>query len=228
MVSTITEEGELSEFLCSTDFSFMNKPSGANVSDPTLGTSNRGRHAWRSSLAAVLAELPSIIVSYPLHCMATVNQLEKNPQRRISLGHLSTKKFKAYLDYNGLLFMIFCTQVSKAIYWSVYYSCLYNVFFSGGAVGLGNSTPTWPISLGFLGRALLSAGSALQASTVAGIVSVFLTNPLWVMFTQLQVHGNIRVATFRSLFRGLGFNLLLVSFPTITQFVFVFVVGSYR
>ncbi len=163
--------------------------------------------------------------------MATVNQLENNPHRRIGLSHLSTKTFKSNFDYSGLVFMIFCTQVSKAVYWSLYYYCLHNVFPSSGTgagAGTGTGPPAAPVSLGFLGRALHSAGSALQASTVAGVVSVFLTNPLWVMFTNLQVYGNLRVPSFHSLFRGLGFNIVLVSFPTITQFVFVFVVGSYR
>ena len=222
--------------------SFFCRQSTSATSTSSQSRNTRLLLVWKNSLSAVLAELPSIILSYPFSRMSTLNQLERDPQRRISwMASLDRKSYQTHLNYTGLLMMIFVTQISKMLYWCVYYFLFYYVFTGGSttilknntSIATGNLLPSTSTSTSSSYYFLYKLLSALQASTIAGIISVVITNPLWVVCTNLQVDREglglqgLGLTT-RHLFRGLGFNILLVSYPTITQVSFVFLVDTYR
>ena len=175
---------------------------------------------WKNSLSAVLAELPSIILSYPFSRMSTLNQLERDPKRRISVASLDRKSYQSHLNYTGLLMMIFVTQLSKMLYWGIYYFLFFYVFTTSStstSTTTGNITPASSSSSSsyfFLYKLL----SALQASTIAGLISVVITNPLWVVCTNLQVDTQglglqgLGLSA-RHLFRGLGDTPHTVTYP---------------
>ena len=202
------------------------------VVNTTTSTSSPSRNTrlllvWKNSWSAVLAELPSIILSYPFSRMSTLNQLERDPQRRISwVASLDRQSYRSHLNYTGLFMMIFVTQISKILYWGVYYFLFYYVFTSTTTIMNNSSTSGTPRNIIVSSASSSSSSyfflykllSALQASTIAGVISVVITNPLWVVCTNMQVDTQglgwqgLGLST-RHLFRGLGDEILYWNHP---------------
>ena len=152
---------------------------------------------WLKFISALFAEIPSMIISYPLSRMCTMNQINFNG-KDIGFG----------AQYRGMFYMLLANQLSKIFYWSIYYPCFHFIEVSNSS-------------------SLMIGLSAFSASIIAGMLSVIITNPIWVLMTNFQVYGKLEMPQNSSqLFNGLGMSILLVSFPSIRQFVYEFLVNQ--
>jgi hypothetical protein len=95
--------------------------------------------------------------------------------------------------------MLVTLQISKALYWFCYYFVLRDM------------------QDGQHFNALMIAATSFGASTVAGVFSTVLTNPLWVAVTHFQVSLRFRSLAEISPCSGVAMNVLLVCFPSLRQ-----------
>jgi len=146
-------------------------------------------------LIGVGAEIVSLTVIYPLVTLVSRQQADSNDKGRL---------------YDGIMLTMVARLSSTVLYWYFYYFAieilkLYYVYIFEGVTHAN------------FHECLTCIGTiAFGSSTIAGVINVVVTNPLWVITTYLQVHGRYP-ETLRQLCDGLGINILLIAYPSIRQ-----------
>lgn len=152
------------------------------------------------SLIAILAEIPSTLVSHPLRTISTRQQSKTHNASNSSGG-----------VWNGALLTLVAVMASKTVFWLVYYFALEEFSAASGLV-------VRAVQQGLLG---------FYASMLAGVCECVVVHPLWVIVIRIQVFGNKVKNLYVNMCDGLGFSLLLVLFPCIRQFMFEYFLYIY-